>query len=88
MDLGWVVSFHSRSTETAQLTLMSADASAPVVPDVTIEVDDVDAVYSEVRRRGYEIVHPITDEPWPVRRFFVRSPDGIVFNVMTHRDSG
>jgi catechol 2,3-dioxygenase-like lactoylglutathione lyase family enzyme len=86
MDLGWVATFQSPSNETAQLTLLSADATASVVPNVSIEVEDVDAVHAEAQRRGHEIVHPLTDEPWGVRRFFVRSPDGIVFNVVQHRD--
>ena len=34
--------------------------------------------------RGAEIVHPLTDEPWGVRRFFVRDPDGHVVNVLEH----
>jgi hypothetical protein len=29
-------------------------------------------------------VHPITDEQWGVRRFFVRDPDGKVVNVVSH----
>ena len=35
---------------------------------------------------SYEIVHPITTEPWGVRRFFVRAPDGDVINIVNHRD--
>jgi predicted enzyme related to lactoylglutathione lyase len=84
MDLGWVVTFGSTSNETAQLTVMSKDASAPVSPDVSIEVEDVDAVHAKAVERGYEIVHPVTDEPWGVRRFFVRDPNGAVINVLTH----
>jgi RimJ/RimL family protein N-acetyltransferase len=34
---------------------------------------------------GAEIVHPLTDEPWGVRRFFLRDPDGNVVNVLAHR---
>jgi len=34
----------------------------------------------------YEIVHPITTEPWGVRRLLVRAPDGSVINVVRHRD--
>ncbi len=30
MDLGWVITFGSTSNETAQLTVMSEDAAAPV----------------------------------------------------------
>jgi predicted enzyme related to lactoylglutathione lyase len=84
MDLGWVVSFGSTSNETAQLIVMSEDATAPVSPDVTIEVEDVDAVHVKAVERGYEIVHALTNEPWGVRRFFVRDPNGAVINVMTH----
>jgi predicted enzyme related to lactoylglutathione lyase len=84
MDLGWVVTFGSTSNETAQLTVMSGDATAPVSPDVTIEVENVDAVHGKAVERGYEIVHPPTNEPWGVRRFFVRDPNGAVINVMSH----
>jgi catechol 2,3-dioxygenase-like lactoylglutathione lyase family enzyme len=38
------------------------------------------------RRLGYEIVHPLTDEPWGVRRFFVRAPDGNVLNIVRPLD--
>ncbi len=31
-----------------------------------------------------DIVHPLTDEAWGVRRFFVRDPDGHVINVLSH----
>jgi uncharacterized glyoxalase superfamily protein PhnB len=55
-----------------------------VHPDVTIEVDDVDAVHARAVASGAEIVHPLTDEPWDVRRFFVRDPNGAVINVMQH----
>ena len=33
---------------------------------------------------GAEIVHELTEEPWGVRRFFVRDPDGHVINVLAH----
>ena len=36
---------------------------------------DVDEAYVDAQRRGYEIVHPLTDEPWGIRRFFVRDPE-------------
>jgi uncharacterized glyoxalase superfamily protein PhnB len=29
-------------------------------------------------------VHPLTDESWGVRRFFVRDPEGNVVNVLSH----
>jgi hypothetical protein len=33
---------------------------------------------------GYEIVHPLTTEPWGVVRFLVRTPDGTVLNIVQH----
>lgn len=66
---------------------MTHDATAPVVPSVSLQVDDdddVDACHAAATRVGAEIVHPLTDEPWGVRRFFVRDPDGHVINVLSH----
>jgi uncharacterized glyoxalase superfamily protein PhnB len=64
---------------------MQDDASASLQPDASIEVDDVDAVHAAAARLGCEIVHPLTDEPWGVRRFFVRDPNGKVLNILSHR---
>ncbi|MFF5724915.1 VOC family protein [[Kitasatospora] papulosa] len=85
MDQGWVMTLASSSNPTAQVTLMSRDRSAPVVPDMSVEVDDVDAAYAAMRESGADIVYPLRDEEWGVRRFFVRDPDGTVVNVLSHR---
>ena len=85
MDLGWIVTYADPANPAAQISLMRADASAAVQADVSIEVDDVDAAHEAARRLGREIVHPLTDEPWGVRRFFVREPAGRVLNVLSHR---
>ena len=84
MDLGWIVTFSAPGNSAAQISLMRKDASAPMQPDASIEVDDVDAVHAAARRRGYEVVYPLTDEPWGVRRFFVRDPRGKVLNILSH----
>jgi catechol 2,3-dioxygenase-like lactoylglutathione lyase family enzyme len=85
MDMGWIITFVSPSNPTAQVSVVREDASAPVVPQITVEVGDVDAVHAEAVRRGLDIVHPLTDEPWGVRRFFVKDPNGMVINVAAHR---
>ena len=85
MNLGWVITLASPSNPTAQVTFMSHDKTAPVVPDMSVEVDDVDAVYAVMRESGAEVVHPLQDEEWGVRRFFVRDPNGRVVNVLSHR---
>ena len=84
MDMDWVVIVADPANPDAQVLLMSRDATAPVNPDASIEVDDVDAAYAAAVARGCEIVHPLTDEPWGVRRFFVREPTGRVLNVLGH----
>ncbi|MFI0938162.1 VOC family protein [Streptomyces sp. NPDC021020] len=84
MDHGWIMTFASSAEPAAQLSVMSADATAPVNPDISVEVDDVDEVYARVLRSGAEIVHPLQDEEWGVRRFFVRDPSGKVVNVLSH----
>jgi catechol 2,3-dioxygenase-like lactoylglutathione lyase family enzyme len=85
MDMGWIVTFASPSNPTAQVSIVREDASAPVIPPVTVEVADVDAIHAEALRRGLEIAHPLTDEAWGVRRFFVKDPNGVVVNVASHR---
>lgn len=55
-------------------------------PDISIEVDDVDLVHARAAELGLEVVRPLTDEPWGVRRFFVKDPDGLIVNVMSHHD--
>lgn len=86
MNHGWIMTVASPSVPTAQVSFYEGDdKTAPVAPDVSVEVDDVDAVYAAVRDSGAKIVHPLQDEEWGVRRFFVRDPNGRVINVLSHR---
>ncbi|MFJ9419655.1 VOC family protein [Streptomyces sp. NPDC101227] len=84
MDLGWVITLASPANPTAQLIFMTEDKTAPVNPDLSIEVDDVDAVYEAVLAAGGDIIRPLRKEEWGVRRFFVRDPNGQVVNVLGH----
>jgi len=84
MDHGWITTLADPAHPGAQVSLMTHDDTAPVIPDVSIEVDDVDACHAAALRTGAEIVHPLSDEPWGVRRFFVRDPDGNVINILSH----
>ena len=63
---------------------MTHDATAPVIPDVSVQVDDVDARHAAAVQAGAEIAYPLTLKPWDVRRFFARDPDGQVINVLSH----
>jgi len=85
MDQGWVVTFAAPENPAAQITVMRGDASAPLNPDVSIEVDDADQAFASAQQMGCDILYPLTDEPWGVRRFFVREPNGKVLNILSHR---
>ena len=85
-DLGWVASFRSPTNPSIQVSLVSGDPTAAEPSVMTVAVADVDAAYADAERRGYEIVHPLTHEPWGVRRFLVRDPHGVVVNVVGHAD--
>lgn len=84
MDLGWIVTFASPTNPTAQISVSPGEPlpGEQMRPYLTIEVSDVDAVHGDALARGYEIVRPLTEEPWGVRRFFVREPGGLVLNIL------
>ncbi|MEO6503806.1 MAG: VOC family protein [Jatrophihabitantaceae bacterium] len=84
-NMGWVARYTSEDTGT-NVQLVTRDATAPEDSVISVHTDDVEGAYEEARRLGYEIVHPLTTEPWGVRRFFVRAPDGAVINIVSHRD--
>jgi predicted enzyme related to lactoylglutathione lyase len=86
MNLGWVARYRSPD-ERAYVQLVTRDATSTEDSVISVHVGaGVDEAYAEAQRRGYEIVHPLTDEPWGVRRFFVRDPDGNVINIVSHSD--
>lgn len=85
MDMGWILTFVSPVNPTAQITLMQPPTTAIPNPNLSIEVQDVDAVHARAVELGLPIVYPLTSEPWGVRRFFVTDPNGVVVNVMSHR---
>ncbi|SDO33889.1 Uncharacterized conserved protein PhnB, glyoxalase superfamily [Streptomyces sp. cf386] len=82
---GWVTTMASPANPTAQISFFTEERTAPVVSDLSVEVEDVDAVYARVLASGAEVVREIQDEEWGVRRFFVQDPNGRVVNVLSHR---
>lgn len=85
MDLGWIVTLAADRTGPLQINIGSEGGSGTPMPDMSIEVDDVDAVYAKAQSMGCDIAYELTDEPWPVRRFFVRDPAGKLVNILSHR---
>jgi len=90
MNLGWIVTLAQPDDSGElrhQVSLMTKDKTAPVNPNVSIEVDDVDAAYAAAVDAGLQIVHPLSDEDWGVRRFFFADAAGNVINVLMHRET-
>ncbi len=85
-NLGWVARFTSPETG-EHVQLVTGDATAEEDSALTVRVADVEAALDEAIRAGYEIVHPLTREPWGVWRFFVRAPDGTVVNVAQEHEA-
>ncbi len=84
MDFGWIVTFAAETNAPPQLSIASEGGAGTMVPDVSIEVDDVDAVYRRAQAGGHDIVYSLCDEDWGVRRFYVRDPCGKVLNILSH----
>jgi catechol 2,3-dioxygenase-like lactoylglutathione lyase family enzyme len=83
MDLGWVVTLASPNSPSAQVTIIANDD--PAAPGISVGVADVDAVHTKAVEQGLEIVYPLRDEEWGVRRFMLREPSGTTVNVVSHR---
>ncbi len=72
MDLGWIATCGSAETMTVQVSFMTEGGSGTPVPDLSIEA-------------GFAIEYGPADEPWGVRRFYVRDPLGRLVNILSHR---
>ena len=84
MDHGWISTLASDASAAPQLSFASEGGSGTPVPDLSIEVDDVDQIYQRAKSEGLEITYDITNEPWGVRRFFLRDPIGNILNILSH----
>jgi catechol 2,3-dioxygenase-like lactoylglutathione lyase family enzyme len=85
MDIEWVVALASPTNPSVQVNIIGNDD--PAAPGISVEVDDVDAVHATAVEQGYDIVYPIRDEEWGVRRFMLHEPSGTTVNVLSHRSN-
>ncbi|TGR21615.1 MULTISPECIES: VOC family protein [unclassified Mesorhizobium] len=85
MDQGWIATYGSGETMQVQVSFMAQGGSGTPVPDLSIEVDDVDAALEAIQAAGFAIEYGPADEPWGVRRFYVRDPLGRLVNILSHR---
>ena len=84
MDHGWIATFGSDQQMGVQVSFASEGGSGTPTPHLSIEVDDLEAALARVRRAGVPIEYGPADEPWGVRRFYVRDPFGKLINIPAH----
>ncbi|MCO8575969.1 VOC family protein [Burkholderia multivorans] len=85
MDHGWIATYGNAEQMTVQISVASQGGSGTPTPDLSIEVDDLDEALARVRAAGIAVEYGPADEPWGVRRFYVRDPFGKLVNVLAHR---
>ena len=87
MDMEWILTFVSKENTTAQISIFQNEKNKPLDNTaifLSIEVSDIDNWYERAKTQNIEIIYPITDETWGVRRFFVKDPNGATINLLTH----
>ncbi|WP_288881551.1 VOC family protein [Pedobacter panaciterrae] len=84
MDHGWIKTYGSNENQNIQISFATKGGSGTPVPDLSIEVDDIDEALKRMRDCGISIEYGPVDEPWGVRRFFVRDPFNKLVNILAH----
>ncbi|GJQ05016.1 VOC family protein [Capnocytophaga canimorsus] len=54
---------------------------------LTIEVENVDEVYKELKNRNIPIEIELRNEPWGDRHFAIKDPNGIGIDIVTYTES-
>ncbi|KVF68329.1 VOC family protein [Burkholderia diffusa] len=85
MDHGWIATYGNGEQMDVQISFASQGGSGTPTPDLSIEVDDLDEAFALVHAAGVPVEYGPADEPWGVRRFYVRDPFGKLVNVLVHR---
>ena len=84
MDHGWIATYGSSQKMSVQVSIASEGGSGTPVPDLSIEVDDLDAALQRMTKAKVAIEYGPAGEPWGVRRFYVRDPFGRLVNILMH----
>lgn len=84
MDHGWIMTYGLQTEMSVQVSFATEGGSNTAVPDLSIEVDDADTAFERMSGAGFPIEYGPVDEPWGVRRFFVRDPFGKLINILSH----
>ncbi len=85
MDHGWIKTFGNDQQSQVQISFAEQGGNDTEVPDLSIEVDNVDEIYGKMKSAGFEISYELTNEDWGVRRFFVKDPFSKLINILSHQ---
>jgi len=87
MDREWVLTFASKVNPKAQISIFQNDEKKSLDNKaifLSIEVSDINQWYERANKQKIEIVYPITIEPWGIKRFFIKEPNGATINLLSH----
>jgi len=84
MDHGWFQTYGSNAKMTVQVSFGTEGGSGTSVPDLSIEVDNIEAAIARFKEANVPIEYGPVSEPWGVRRFYVRDPFGKLINILQH----
>ena len=84
MDLGWIATFEAPSLMAPQVSIASEGGSGTPVPDLSVEVDDLDEALRRIRDAGFAVEYGPAKEEWGVRRIYVRDPFGRLVSILAH----
>lgn len=84
MDHGWILALGGEGQSLPQLGFAMQGGSGAPVPDLSVEVDDFEAVQQRITEAGLAFEYGPAAEPWGVRRFYVRDPFGRLVNILSH----
>lgn len=82
MELDFITTYRAPRTAAAQINVLNDPSGLD--PDYSVGVENAEQCHGLALEHELEIVYPLTDEPWGVRRFFVRDPTGRLANIVEH----
>ncbi len=88
---GWYIQMASPEKPELQIGIMRLDHEFTPRPFqhppqgviISVQVEDVEAIYAAVKARDFEMVQGICDEEFGMRRFMVADPNGLLVNVFS-----
>src|ERR1700743_918815 len=70
MDMGWIATYGSSQEAPIQISFASEGGNQTAVPDLSIEVDNLDKALERIKKYKLPIEYGPVVEPWGVRRFY------------------